>query len=218
MHKIEFNNVTKRFDKYIIKNLNLSINSHRTALVGISGVGKTTILKMILGIDKHYEGEITNEYKNTSVSFQHNILPLYLSIYDVCKARKLNIKKLDQLLSSFFVKEYKFFLMKDLSKRSQTKMNIIFTLISESEILFFDEPTNFLDFQSVLVLKNILFEEKRDIFIISHDSFLVDNLINNILVFDSVHYTIKPMEHLEMSLSIRQLLNEISVKNLENTN
>lgn len=60
--KIEFKNVSFKYprsDKYIFKNLNLTINSQeKLAIVGVNGAGKTTLCKLLVGLYKVNEGEI----------------------------------------------------------------------------------------------------------------------------------------------------------------
>jgi len=59
---LEFRNVSFRYpgsDRYILRNLSLSISSNKHyALVGVNGAGKTTIVKLIMGLYDSYEGEI----------------------------------------------------------------------------------------------------------------------------------------------------------------
>lgn len=66
--KLEFNNVSFKYtntDRYVLKNFNLSIEKGKKyALVGLNGEGKTTIVKLALGLYSDYEGMILLNGKN----------------------------------------------------------------------------------------------------------------------------------------------------------
>lgn len=56
---IEFKNVSKSFDRILFENFSFKFEDHGFYLIkGKSGLGKSTILNMIAGLDKNYEGEI----------------------------------------------------------------------------------------------------------------------------------------------------------------
>jgi len=57
---IEIRNLSKNFEKLnVFKNLNLGVNKGEiVALIGSSGCGKTTLLNLIAGLDKDFDGEI----------------------------------------------------------------------------------------------------------------------------------------------------------------
>lgn len=72
---LQANNLTKRFNgETLFKNINLTISekSH-IGLVGQNGAGKSTILKMLIGIEAVSEGTITKK-KNLSIGYLHKIL------------------------------------------------------------------------------------------------------------------------------------------------
>ena len=83
---IRFKNVYKSFDKDVIKDLNFQIKKgEKIALVGSSGIGKTTIVNLILGLEIPDRGEIDNSFKKISVVFQENRLIDELSPLDNLK-------------------------------------------------------------------------------------------------------------------------------------
>ncbi len=77
---IRIDALTKRFDDHVLfDNLNLDIPTGRAlALTGRSGCGKTTLLRMIAGIDTDYSGRITGVPETKSFMFQEDrLLPWY---------------------------------------------------------------------------------------------------------------------------------------------
>lgn len=77
---IRIDALTKRFDDHVIfDNLHLDIPTGRVlALTGRSGCGKTTLLRMIAGIDTDYSGQITGVPETKSFMFQEDrLLPWY---------------------------------------------------------------------------------------------------------------------------------------------
>ncbi len=68
---IEFKNVYKSYKTPLLQNLNFTIKpGDFVALSGLSGAGKTTILKMIAGLEDVSQGKIVNQFKNIGYIFQ----------------------------------------------------------------------------------------------------------------------------------------------------
>lgn len=182
---IKVNNLSKKFDnKIVYDDVSFTLNN-RSAVVGLNGCGKTTLLNIILGLDKDYKGSVESSFNNASCVFSINSLPEFLCIYDIIKSRKLDLDLLDKYLQLFDASEYKNVIIKDLSLGTKTKMNIIFTLLWDSDYLFFDEVTNSLDYQSIKKLKELLISQDRNMLIISHDFLFLDGLVDQITVIEA---------------------------------
>lgn len=77
-------NLNKKFlDQVIFENLNIEIKKGRfNAVIGTSGRGKTTLLNILMGLDRDYSGKVEIEKLDMSVVFQENRLLESLSIYE----------------------------------------------------------------------------------------------------------------------------------------
>lgn len=73
---IEIRNLTKNFgDQVLFRDFNLDIVERQTtAIIGESGLGKTTLLRMIAGLDDAYTGQITNVPDRLTFLFQEDLL------------------------------------------------------------------------------------------------------------------------------------------------
>ena len=86
MYKIK--NLTKKYDgNVIIDNLTLNIKKNKiNSIIGRSGIGKTTLLNILSGLDKEYSGDISDfQGKKISFIFQDDRLIDYLSVFDNLK-------------------------------------------------------------------------------------------------------------------------------------
>ena len=197
---IVFKNLSKIYNgKIIFENISGKINDgEKVGIVGVNGVGKTTLMKVIMKSEDKDFGEITYipqnirfGYLNQYASFDDTSvydellksIPASNSlIYDAdsCKSR---VKKI--LLEAGF-NEIDF--NKPASKLSggeKTKLSICKTLMKDSDILVLDEPTNHLDMESIKKLEDILKNIKKTVIIISHDRQFLDNTVEKILEMNS---------------------------------
>lgn len=190
----EFKNVSFAYgNNIVLKNLNLEIiRGSSIAIVGKNGMGKSTLIKILLGIQDNYNGEIKYKGKDIkqisekqlfeSVSYvpqedsELNISPeeLFEIIASSFKVSDNRIKEL--VLSLGFSNENlksKSFL--NLSGGERKKVSLIAGLMRDSEVYILDEPTNSLDLITQNKLINTIFGIKKTLIIISHD----ENIINN---------------------------------------
>lgn len=180
---IKISNLTKKYGKKLIfENLNLEISTGKTGIIGVNGAGKTTLANCITNLT-NYDGTI--EIKNQiGYCFSENILPEYVSIYEIIKTFNWNEKHLDELLNKLYCKEYKYEIIKNLSYGNKKKMNIIATLFLDNEVIIFDELTNGLDVNAQVNLINILNEDPRDMLIISHDFNILNKVCSKFILIN----------------------------------
>ncbi|BBE31172.1 ABC transporter ATP-binding protein [Tepiditoga spiralis] len=177
VEKIEFKNVSFKYpnsNKWILKNLNFVLEKGKTyAFVGENGAGKTTIIKLMLGLYEDYEGEILingknqknlsleewyeyfsvvyQDYVRYSISFEENI-----KMKDI---KKCDDKLFDEVIKISEVKEvieklpekektvlgYIESKGNNLSEGQWQKVAIARALYRNAPIQIFDEPTAALD-------------------------------------------------------------------------
>jgi ABC-type sugar transport system ATPase subunit len=165
---ISLNNITKIFKKnLILKNISLDIAKGKiTCLLGDSGSGKTTILRLISGLDKPNEGEIFIDNKVVSINnkilvppseraigfiFQDLALWSHMRVYDnIAFGLKLkNSKNIEQkviaILEFFGIEQYKNSYPNQISGGQQQLVAIARSLVLKPKILLMDEPLANLD-------------------------------------------------------------------------
>lgn len=207
---LELDRVGKSFGpKAVFKNINITVGrGEKIALLGPNGVGKSTLLKRVMGT---LDGEGT-------VSHGHNVV---ISYFAQDQAEKLDVsqsvyetvdriavgdirKDLRSILGTFL------FSGEDIDKKvsvlsggERTRLALCQLLLSPSNFLILDEPTNHLDIQSKDVLKRALQQYEGTFIVVSHDREFLDGLTNRIWDIQDQglkihHYGVK--EYLEMKM------------------
>lgn len=203
---IEVSSLQKSFgDKIVLEDLNFTINKGDIfGLVGHNGCGKTTTLRIILGLLEIEGGSVrvfgddpfekqTEVLEKCGVLSEDNGLYEAMTVYDNLKffARAYKCydenfeKKIDTLLNRFNILENKHDVIKNFSQGMKKKTALIRTLFHEPEIVLLDEPTNGLDPVSVQTLSDIISEmsSKGSTFILTtHNLDIVSKICNKIVI------------------------------------
>ena len=155
---IELNNVSKKYrNKIVFNNLNLTMDNNKVNfLVSPNGVGKSTLIKMMLGLIV-YKGTISTNCKSYAYCPEKVILPNFIKVIDFISLFDLNKEEALILLKKFNVdSELK---ISNLSKGMHQKIILVQCLISNVDAYFFDEPLNGLDEES----EKIFIEEIKNV-------------------------------------------------------
>ncbi len=204
---ITVRNIKKCFNnKEVLKGLSFDVQKGDVlGLLGHNGAGKTTTLRLILGLLKADDGEVSvfdldplstqsNILRRCGVLCEDNGLYESMSVYDNLKFfaeaygcyDKTFDHRIDRLLSSFNMQEYKHDQIKNFSLGMKKKVAIVRTLFHEPDIVMLDEPTNGLDPVSVQVLAEIIkeySEQKGITFILTtHNLDIVSKICNNVVI------------------------------------
>jgi len=188
---LEMNDMGKQFgEKVLFKNINLTVGrGEKIALLGANGVGKSTLLKRIMG---EVDGMGTVNYgHNVQISYfaqnQAEMLDKNLTVFEtVDHVAKGEIRtKLRTILGTFlFSGEEIEKPVAVLSGGERTRLALCQLLLSPSNFLILDEPTNHLDIQSKEVLKQALKKYLGTFIVVSHDREFLDGLTNRIWDID----------------------------------
>mgnify|MGYP000885255608 CR=1 FL=1 len=174
---INISNLTKKYGKKeIFKNFSLEIEAGKvTALMGKSGFGKTTLIRILMGLEKYDKGKITGlENQKISTVFQEDRLCENLSaitnISIVCE-KETSIREISAELEKIGLKESQNKPVKTLSGGMKRRVAIIRCIMAKSDIIIFDEPLKGLD---EITKKNVIryLKEKirgKTVIIVTHD-------------------------------------------------
>ena len=177
---LRISNLKKRFaDKVIFDDFSYEFSSNGIyALTGESGVGKTTLLRMIAGLDKDYRGEILGGgIENVSFAFQEHRLFPELSALENAVIANGNMKndslvnEAKEILFSLGFIEHDFSLLpSELSGGMKQRVALARAFLRKTPILLLDEPTKELDETIRESLYNLILKESkiRLILIVSH--------------------------------------------------
>ena len=182
----------------VFRNLTFDIKKNSIFQVyGNNGTGKTTLLKILSGLDNDYEGTIN--YKNINLNnIETNFLkevvflPSLPSFYENLTVEEnlrflSNVYGLDKfdINSSFKLTQIKDKQVKDLSDGQRKKIQLSIGIQSDAEVLVMDEPYNFLDIESQNQISYIFIElvKKNKTIIFSDNTkdsytFEVNNSVN----------------------------------------
>ncbi len=213
---IAIENLHKSFGKVpVLKGLNLAINSGGIfAILGPNGSGKTTLIKCILGMVIPNKGSIKIE--SSSVLGKHNYrneidylpqianFPNNLTVRELVRMIKnLRLKPTvdDQLIDKFGLNPFLDKKLGNLSGGTRQKVNIVLTFMFDSPLIILDEPTTGLDPISLLHLKKMLENEKKNgktILITSHIMSFVEEVADEVVfLLDGTIYFKGPVQKLQ---------------------
>ncbi|MCA6477878.1 MAG: ATP-binding cassette domain-containing protein [Chitinophagaceae bacterium] len=184
---VQLKNISKRFGSIeIVHNAAAEIErGDKIALIGANGKGKSTLLRVIAGIES-FEGErIWGHNVEESFYAQHQLEALNLqhSILEelqMCGSKK-NDLELRSLLGSFlFSGDAVDKRIKVLSGGEKARVALAKTIVSRANFMMLDEPTNHLDMHSVELLAEALNHYEGTYILVSHDRYFISKTANKI--------------------------------------
>ncbi len=199
MKLIEFSNVDKSFKaRKVIDNLSFSIKENEVvALVGSNGAGKTTAIRMLLGISRPDKGVIKRcmkDFKN-KVGAQLQATPFFegfnvednLKMFATFYQSKMGIVKLDRILEEYELLDVKKTLASKLSLGQQKRLAIIITTLHDPEFVILDEPSAGLDPGGQRNIQKMIHQLKsqgKSVLFSSHDMLEVRNTADRVLIMN----------------------------------
>lgn len=186
-HVIRIEHATKKYPNIdILEDAEAVIEKgDKIALIGANGKGKSTLLRMVAGVEK-FEGSCETGHNVTTTFFaQHQLESLHLgnTILEELQAfaPKHTDTELRSILGCFlFTGDDVFKRIKVLSGGEKSRVALAKSLTTDSNFLILDEPTNHLDIQSVNILIQALQQFEGTFIAVSHDRYFLDNVANKI--------------------------------------
>ncbi|OPJ56027.1 ribosomal protection-like ABC-F family protein [Alkalithermobacter paradoxus] len=175
-------------DRTLFKNVSFNIyKGEKVALIGPNGMGKSTIFKILMKEIAQTEGKFKLG-TNVNIGYYHQeqkTLNLENTIINEIWDSNPNLDqtKIRTVLGSFLFEDEEVF--KEISKLSggeRGRVALAKLMLSKSNFLLLDEPTNHLDIDSKEVLEEALSNYEGTLFMISHDRYFLNTVVNKILV------------------------------------
>ncbi|MAJ91658.1 MAG: ABC transporter ATP-binding protein [Legionellales bacterium] len=181
-------------DEPLIDKLSLKVmRGDRIGLVGNNGVGKSTLLKIILGEIKPDSGTVkigTNleiayfDQLRRTLDPEKTIAQIIGDGGDYIKLNGKPRHVIGYLRGFLFTAKRAMTKVKVLSGGEKNRVILAKLLTRPSNLLVLDEPTNDLDIETLEVLEDKLLEYQGTLIIVTHDREFLDNVVSSILVFE----------------------------------
>lgn len=190
----EISNITKSFkNKQILKGVDLVVNKGDIiGLLGLNGEGKSTLIKIILGILSQDSGEVKRNFEiksDVGVMLQEISMPEKMKVYewlDMVKRFSTNSKSVESVLDSVNLRTVKNKYCDSLSGGQQRRVQFATAVINNPKVLILDEPTVGMDVVSKKAfwetLNTFSFSKDLTIILISHDMEEVSEFCNRVLI------------------------------------
>ncbi|HFI0737754.1 TPA: ABC transporter ATP-binding protein, partial [Streptococcus suis] len=190
----EISNITKSFkNKQILKGVDLVVNKGDIiGLLGLNGEGKSTLIKIILGILSQDSGEVKRNFEiksDVGVMLQEISMPEKMKVYewlDMVKRFSTNSKSVESVLDSVNLRTVKNKYCDSLSGGQQRRVQFATAIINNPKVLILDEPTVGMDVVSKKAfwetLNTFSFNKDLTIILISHDMEEVSEFCNRVLI------------------------------------
>ena len=181
----------------ILKDVSFNINDgDKVGVIGRNGAGKTTLLNILSGEISATSGDFfISREKTVGFLRQRDNFDPKSTVYGVACAVFSDIKKNDKdryeseitgiLKRMAFGEEYYAKEISTLSGGERTRLALACLLLRKPNLLFLDEPTNYLDIGSLAWLEQYLKAYPGTVLLISHDRYLLDQTVNRVFEIEN---------------------------------
>jgi len=187
---VEFKNICKSYDeKVVLEDINLTIQrGDRVAIIGPNGIGKSTLLKVMMGevepdsgsVEWGYEthlGYVAQDHKEQLGARRQN-LDDWLAQF--CPAQSIGFVK-GHLAAVLFSGDESKKKVESLSGGEAARLMFARQSVEKPNVLVLDEPTNHLDLEAIEALVKAVREYEGTLIFVSHDRWFVNELASRIV-------------------------------------
>ena len=184
---IQGKGIEKSFEeKRVLHHIDFTINrGQKIVLVGKNGIGKTTFLKILAGVDPHHGGVIEKGaktrigYLTQTLDFRDESRDVFSELREIVPAWKdYEIRKYAGRFG--FIGEDVFKTISALSGGEKLKLALAKIILEKPNFIILDEPTNHLDIDSIAKLQSVLSEYEGSMLVVTHDQWLIQNTFETV--------------------------------------
>lgn len=193
MNILTMEKITKSYtDRVLLDDVGFSIHENeKIGVIGINGMGKSTLLKVVAGIEPYDSGKISmgNQiricYLPQTPAFAEGLSVLQAAVQgNVDELNRWTIEAdAKSMLNRLGFLDYDE-KVEHMSGGQKKRIALINTLLTPSDILVLDEPTNHLDNAMSEWLEEYLIQFRGAILMVTHDRYFLDRVVNRIVEVD----------------------------------
>lgn len=203
---LQIQHLTKKFgEQTALSDVNISIgNNEIIGLLGPNGAGKSTLMKSIVGALKIDEGEIIFNGKNIaeheteskkSIGFLPENNPLYLEMYVkeylqfIANIHQLPENRIEEVIELVGIMPERSKKIGQLSKGYKQRVGLAQAIIHQPDLLILDEPTNGLDPNQIIEIRNVIREigKEKTVLLSTHIMQEVEALCSRVILIHKGH-------------------------------
>jgi len=182
-------------DKIILKGFDYTFNKgERIGVIGKNGVGKSTFINILQGIEQPDSGKINvgdtivfGNFSQQGLVFKEDMrvieyVKTFAESFPLAKGGSLSAAQFLELF--LFPPEKQYTFLSSLSGGEKKRLQLLTVLFRNPNFLILDEPTNDLDLPTLSVLENFLTDFPGCVVIVSHDRYFMDKLVDHLFVFE----------------------------------
>ncbi|MBI2281051.1 MAG: ABC-F family ATP-binding cassette domain-containing protein [Bacteroidetes bacterium] len=168
--------------------------NERIGIVGKNGVGKTTFLDIIMGLQEVDAGKVSvgetvvyGYYTQGGINLKEDkkVIEIIKDIAEFIPLTKGKTMTAAQLLEKFlFTRDMHYNFVEKLSGGEKRRLYLLTILMKNPNFLILDEPTNDLDIVTLNVLENFLEDFQGCLIVVTHDRYFMDKLVDHLFVFE----------------------------------
>ncbi len=201
---VELQQITKSYDgKTLIRDFSyIFLKNDRIGFIGENGCGKTTLMKILCGIEQPDSGAVVTgqtiklgyyaqEIRNDAQAGLACMKP-DMRVIDYIRNTAEYVQTVDGSVSAsvmldrfLFPPEKQYGLLGKLSGGERRRLNLLRVLMEAPNVLILDEPTNDLDIQTLTILEDYLDHFEGIVIAVSHDRYFLDRVVRRIFAFEN---------------------------------
>lgn len=193
---IEMKKVYKSYgEKQILKGFDYNFSKgERVGIIGKNGVGKSTFLNILQGLETADSGKINvgdtivfGNFSQQGLEIKDNMrvieyVKTFAESFPLAKGGSLSAAQFLELF--LFPPEKQYTYLTSLSGGEKKRLQLLTILFRNPNFLILDEPTNDLDLPTLAVLENFLSDYQGCVLIVSHDRYFMDRLVDHLFIFE----------------------------------
>lgn len=193
---IEIEHVSKGYDdKQLIQDFSyIILRDDRLGIIGPNGCGKSTLMKMIMGIVSPDEGQIIIgdtvkigyfAQENEEMEEDKRVIDYIRDVADYIETARGKASASQMLERFLFPPALQYTPLNKLSGGEKRRLYLLRVLMEAPNVLILDEPTNDLDIATLTILEDYLDTFQGIVITVSHDRYFLDRIVNRIFAFES---------------------------------